>query len=711
MRFNVLRGPRPALGPWILAMTGLALAGGKLGAQREAGTPGLSTVSGRVTSSFTGQAVTDALVRIEGPTLLTHENWQIRRTADADGRYSFTVPPGGYELSTSAPDHEEVRRQIEVGSGADVVHDVRLSPQDLSYAYRVETVELPRRMIPEVSGIAFTPRGSLVAVNRRGEIWIRSPDGRNWRRFARGLYEPFGVIADSDEVIYVMQRPELTRVRDTDGDGVADAFETVDDSWGISGNYHEFTYGLARDSRGRFYGGLGMVSSGDFPWVRGPLKEERVMRWTGRGRVPDGHRSVVQYQGWMFRISANEEFEPIATGFRQPLGIGISPDDELFVTDVSGAWVPTSVLHHVEKGRFYGHPDGLKWDPDFQDRSVTLEMLRRMRTPPVVSLPRGLMGTSPGQPVWDTTGGKFGPFGGQMLVGDVTSLLMRIQLEKVAGAYQGAVFPLLRHDGLRIGGMRNVFAPDGSLYIAQTVRGWMSTEGNEGIQRVVWTGDNPVEILSMRLTERGFALTFTEGMNPTELAQTGHYRVRRFQFDYHILNGSLRRNEVEVPVVEARSIDDGTGVELRLVELLPGFVYALKMDALKSRRGRRLLNPEGYYTANRLLTGETEFEDSILNPLTTDDGRPPDPIAGREIFRQNCMVCHQADGRGSAQVGTPDFTGVDGRLREPDAVLLESIRNGKGLIMPAFGNVLPEIEIYDALAYIRDSFQAKPAAR
>ena len=31
--------------------------------------------------------------------------------------------------------------------------------------------------------------------------------------------------------------------------------------------------------------------------------------------------------------------------------------------------------------------------------------------------------------------------------------------------------------------------PDGALYIAQTVRGWMSTEGNEGLQRVVWNGD------------------------------------------------------------------------------------------------------------------------------------------------------------------------------------------------------------------------------
>ena len=114
--------------------------------------------------------------------------------------------------------------------------------------------------------------------------------------------------------------------------------------------------------------------------------------------------------------------------------------------------VPTSALIHAERGGFYGHPDGLKWHPGFQHTTVTLEMLRQMRRPPAVYLPRGLMGTSPGQPVWDLTAGKFGPFVGQIFLGDVSALLMRVDLEKVAGAYQGAAFTFLRGQGLRIAG-------------------------------------------------------------------------------------------------------------------------------------------------------------------------------------------------------------------------------------------------------------------
>src|SRR5437870_959796 len=174
-----------------------------------------------------------------------------------------------------------------------------------------------------------------------------------------------------------------------------------------------------------------MASTGEFPWVRGPLKRDLTVASVGGAKPRDPHTSVARYQGWVFRAGRDGSFTPLATGLRQPLGIGVSPADEFFVTDVSGAWVPTSVLLHIEAGSFYGHPDGLKWHPEYQGKAVTMEMLAKMRRPPTVYLPRGLMGTSPGQPVWDTTRGKFGPYSGQIFLGDVSSLLLRVDLEKV----------------------------------------------------------------------------------------------------------------------------------------------------------------------------------------------------------------------------------------------------------------------------------------
>src|SRR5688572_21574049 len=359
-------------------------------------------ISGQVRQAGSTAPVANAQVKVEGPALAGRENSQVIKRASADGRYQLEVPAGTYDIWISAPDFEEQKRVLKVAAGDVLERNFDLRPMPRSYAYRVETLALPQQMIPEVSGISFTPKGTLVTTNRRGEVWMRNVGDGRWRRFASGLYEGFGLVALDEAEVLVIQRPELTRLRDTNGDGVADVYETLADDWGITGNYHEFTYGLARDSKGNVYFGSGMVSFGqgrELPWVCGPLKKDLYIPWTGKGPIPDGHRSVAQYQGWMLQVSPQGALVPFASGFRQPLGVGVSPHDELFVTDVSGAWVPTSTLLHVEKGGFYGHPDPLKWHPQFKDHRPTIEELRQMRRPPSVYLPRGLMGTSPGQPV------------------------------------------------------------------------------------------------------------------------------------------------------------------------------------------------------------------------------------------------------------------------------------------------------------------------
>jgi mono/diheme cytochrome c family protein len=669
-------------------------------------------LSGVIRDADTGTPIRNAQVKLEGAALAGRENSQAIARVNAQGAYRLEVPPGDYQLWIIAPDYEEVGSRWVVTPGQPVDRDFELGKQSGAGVFKVETLPLPRAMIPEVSGVAFTPQGTLVVTNRRGEVWMRNAAGA-WRRFATGLYEGFGLVAPSETEILVIQRPELTRLRDTDGDGVADRYETMADQWGITGNYHEFTYGLARDRKGNVYFGSGMVSYGrgrEIPWARGDLKAAQYIPWAGPGNVPDGHRSVAPMQGWMFQVSAAGQFTPFAFGFRQPLGVGVSPDDELFVSDVSGAWVPTSTLLHVEKDGFYGHPDPLKWHPDYQDRKLSVEELRALRRPPTVYLPRGLMGTSPGQPVWDTTGGKFGPYAGQIFLGDVTPLLMRVDLEKVAGVYQGAAFPFLRGGGLRLGGMHNTFGPDGALYVAQTVRGWMSTEGNEGLQRVVWSGETPVDLLSVKLTAQGFALRYTTAMN-VSIGEVSQYQVKRFHYNYHPLDGSLRVSETDVPVTRVQASADGLGVEVELLELQPGFVYELNVGRkVLSRTGRPLANAIAYYTANRLLSGETKPGPSRLQAAAAQVARPPDPGRGEEIFRLNCVACHMPDGKGSKQIGTPDYTAAESPLQKPDHELLAIIAGGKNQ-MPAFGNVLPAQSIADVVAYLRQAYQPKRAGR
>ena len=64
----------------------------------------------------------------------------------------------------------------------------------------------------------------------------------------------------------------------------------------------------------------------------------------------------------------------------------------------------------------------------------------------------------------EITDDRFGPFKGQMLVGDFqNAVLTRVQLEKVNGEWQGAVWPFLK--GFQSGVNRMVLGNDGQLYV------------------------------------------------------------------------------------------------------------------------------------------------------------------------------------------------------------------------------------------------------
>jgi mono/diheme cytochrome c family protein len=366
------------------------------------------------------------------------------------------------------------------------------------------------------------------------------------------------------------------------------------------------------------------------------------------------------------------------------------------------------------------------------------------------------MGGSPGEPVWDTTGGKFGPFAGQIFIGDFTKLISRVFLEKVAGEYQGACFPFIRDavglaaiqansgannltipagkDGLkyfrdappragtplRPGNMRMAFAPDGSLYIAQTTRGWGR---GDGLQRLVWSGKTPVETAKMELIRDGFRLTFTAEMDPARLAETERYRLGRFRYLY-LPAGSPRVDESSAGIDAIRVAGDHRSVEIVVRDLQPGYLYELELDDLRSANGRAVENPQGFYTLTRLLDGRA-FAGPLSAPLIKPVAKAetaPDPEAGRRIYGTFCVTCHQPDGKGGALPGAEglaavavaaDFTkrGEGAPLAKPDADLLHIIIHGApGKPMPPFGSVLKPEQMRDVLSYLRSAFGENPRA-
>ena len=100
--------------------------------------------------------------------------------------------------------------------------------------------------------------------------------------------------------------------------------------------------------------------------------------------------------------------------------------------------------------------------------------------------------------------GKFGPFAGQLLVGEMNrSRIVRVMLDEVAGELQGACVPFYDDAGLTRGSHRFVFGEDGSLWVGQTHLSWV---GGEGVQRIRWNGKTPMDVQSMKLIPGGFKI-------------------------------------------------------------------------------------------------------------------------------------------------------------------------------------------------------------
>ena len=505
-------------------------------------------------------------------------------------------------VGVSAALRQRLDRDFPLGGSAGG-GDAASSPSAEERYYRVTTIQQPADSVLEVGGLGFRPDGKLLACTRRGEVWlVHNPGADNpadvkFTRFAAGLHEALGLWAEDNDKVYVVQRPELTKLIDKDGDGTADEFVTVCDKWGVSGDYHEFAFGPARDKHGNFFVTLNVGFGG-------------------------GHQAKAPWRGWCVKVTPDGKMEPWAYGLRSPNGINFSPDGELFYCDNQGEWVATNKMNHLKRGKFYGHQAGLQWvkDSPFAGKvpdKVKSGMLYDGQKgpganapagfpdldPPCVWFPYGRMGQSASEPRWDTTGGKFGPFAGQCFVGDQTrSMVMRVALEKVNGVYQGACFPF--RSGLQCGVNRLAFGPDGALYVGQTNRGWGSVGGKPyGLQRINFTGAAPFEVHHVALTRDGFDLTFTAPVDAAAAARLAAYAVKSFTYVYFSNYGCPETDTEAEKVAKAVVSADGKTVSLTVHGLRKGRVYEFHLPGVKSVAGEGLLHPEAYYTLNELAKG------------------------------------------------------------------------------------------------------------
>jgi hypothetical protein len=251
---------------------------------------------------------------------------------------------------------------------------------------------------------------------------------------------------------------------------------------GADGAYY-FTLNLAHDGGGTAYMGGGSVMG----------------TWGG-------------FNGWAIRVEPNGKFQLFANGMRSPASLGVGPDGRIWYTDNQGDFVATSKMFELKKDTFYGHPAGLVDLPGMTPDSpeIKYDAVAGRRAKPTILFPHNRVANSPGNPAW-VTQKAFGPFSGQMLIGDQTqSNLLRVVLQKVGDVEQGSVMPFF--EGLESGVMRPVFLPDGSLLLGQTGRGWQAKGGKvASLQHVRWDGKTVApQITAMVATAEGFRVDLTQ---------------------------------------------------------------------------------------------------------------------------------------------------------------------------------------------------------
>lgn len=495
----------------------------------------------------------------------------------------FEVVPEEF-LSVSPDDYEEVKPYIPASKL------VKSIPGDQQWLDGVHPAfdlfqARPDDFKPRVGGIDFLTEDQMLVCtwDSLGPVYLlenfRSPNPEEItvKLIATGLAEPLGIKVVDGE-IYVLQKQELTKLIDHDGDMVIDEYRTIADDWTVSSNFHEFSFGLVY-KEGYFYGALatdilpGGASAQPQPKDRG--KVIKISRETG-------------------------EVEFIASGLRTPNGMGIGVDGEIFVADNQGDWLPASKINHVRPGAWYG------------SRSVDPEGTEGMiQDEPVVWLPQDEIGNSPSTPVYIDKG----PYKGQMIHCEVThGGIKRVYVEKVNGIYQGVVFRFSQ--GLEAGINRLAWAPDGSLLAGGIgVSGNWGQTGklNYGLQRLVYNEKTAFEMLKVKAKSDGFEIEFTEPIGIGQNITKEHFQIEQFYFQPTAEYGGPKMN-LEVLKPEAFSLSkDRKRVSFKLNGLKGKHVVYFRIKRpFRSATNQELWTTEAWYTltgipANQPVNIETDL--------------------------------------------------------------------------------------------------------
>ena len=409
-------------------------------------------------------------------------------------------------------------------------------------AYAIDTITPPTKnpwnALLFFGGHDFLPDGTAMVCTMQGDVWHVSGldatlDHVRWKRFASGLHHPQGLVV-ADGKVYVLGRNQITRLHDLNDDDEADFYECFSDAFVTSSAGHDFICGLERDAEGNFY-----AASGN--------------------------------QGLLQISSDGQTARVLATGFRNPDGLGLLPDGSITVPCSEGEWTATSMLCLVRPAErstastsaalpHYGYRGPQRGQPP--------EL-------PLVYLPRGLDNSAGGQAFIDTD--RWGPVAGNLVhfsYGAGTyALVLR---DEVNGQAQGAVVPL--PGDFSAGPHRGRFSPvDGQLYVTG-MAGWGTYTHEDGsFEHMRYTGGRVQLPVAFHVHQNGLLLRFSSPVDATIASQPANQFAQVWNYRYSGAYGSAEYapshpglvGHDRLPITGAHIGRDGKSLFLEMPDLQP----------------------------------------------------------------------------------------------------------------------------------------------
>jgi len=567
-------------------------------------------------------------------------------------------------------------------------------------AFVVDRIAIPdanpwRRNV-RFADVAFPTPDRAALVTFDGDIWTATGLGGNlenlvWRRFTSGLHEPLAIAA-RDGALFVFDRNGIWRFEDGDGNGEADRHVLVANVFAQTAETREFAMSMRIAPDGAFI----IAKGGQVGNTRG------------------------RHNGSVLRVSADGRSSTVVGwGLRQPFAAVDPKTGMVLATDQQGNYVPSTPLHIVRDGQYYGFlPDAL---PKEEYPAPIAE--------PLAWIPHAVSASAGGL-VW-LTGARMGPLNDALVyINYYRPGLLLARLDTQTASPRAAVTSLTNE--LTFAPLAGAVNPaDGQLYVTG-FRIWGTDAGElSGLARLRYTGAPstlPNEIVA---TDQGVLVRFDVPINRTAATDPSNFSAERWNYQRtsaygspHFMLTGERGQDTLVPS-SAYVTPDGRTVFIGIPGMRPSMQMRIGWS-LATAAGIRL-DGNVYLTPTSLsaFTPTAEGFGSIAVDLTprraaTTVARPITAEEGQRVAtRMGCLACHSIDGSVTGRVG-PSWKSLAGseRLlanggnRTADAAYLrESILNpalsvARGFDqtdagMPSYAGVLTDSEIDSVILFIQ----------